>query len=106
MAHVLLHVCDDLPGIGLVPAPVQLLGHDPELDNEVAREILRLSLAALFAPEPEQGGPVITHDDFGIGAAYEVPTAFNVLPGTLNHLFLARSQNDIKNIKLGYEPSQ
>jgi hypothetical protein len=50
MSQVLLHVGDDLPGIGLVPAPVQLLGYDPELDDEVAREVLRLSLATLLPP--------------------------------------------------------
>jgi hypothetical protein len=50
MSQVLLHVGDDLPGIGLVPAPVQLLGHHPELDDEVAREVLRFGLAAFLPP--------------------------------------------------------
>ena len=36
------------PEFAFVPAPVQLLGYDPELDDEVAREVLRLSLATLL----------------------------------------------------------
>jgi hypothetical protein len=63
MSHVLLHVGDDLPGIGLVPAPVQLLGYDPELDDEVAREVLRLSLATLLLPKPLQSALIAPHDD-------------------------------------------
>jgi hypothetical protein len=45
-----LHVGNDMPGIGLVPAPVELFRNGAELDDEVAREILGLRLAALFAP--------------------------------------------------------
>ena len=71
MSDVLLNVGDDLPGIGLVPTAVQLLGHRPELDDEVAGQVLRLSLAALFPPQAEQGGFVLAHDDPGIGTADE-----------------------------------
>jgi hypothetical protein len=56
MADVALNVSDDLPGIGLVLLPVQLLGHDPKLDDEIAGQVLRLSLAALLPPQPHQGG--------------------------------------------------
>ena len=52
MPDMRLHVRDDLPGIGLVPAPVQLLGNGPELDDEVAGEVLRLDFAAFLAPKP------------------------------------------------------
>jgi hypothetical protein len=45
MSDVLLNVGDDLPGIGFVPAPVQLLGYDPELDDEIAGKVLRPDLA-------------------------------------------------------------
>jgi hypothetical protein len=34
----------------LIPAPVQVLGRKTELDDEVARKVLRLDLAALFLP--------------------------------------------------------
>ena len=47
-----LNVSDDLPGIGLVLPPVQLLGRDPKLDDEIAGLILRLSLAAPLPPQP------------------------------------------------------
>jgi hypothetical protein len=67
-----LDVDDDLPGIGLIPAPVQLLGCDPELDDEVAGEILRLGLAALLPPQPQQSRFVVPHDDPGVGAANEI----------------------------------
>ena len=50
MSDMLLHVRDDLAGVGLVPAPVELLRHGPELNNKVARKVFRLSLPELFAP--------------------------------------------------------
>jgi len=37
MAGPLLDVCDDPPCVGLVPAPVQLLGGKAELHKEVIR---------------------------------------------------------------------
>ena len=36
MAHLLLHVGEDLPGIGLIPTPIEVLGGQAELDHEVA----------------------------------------------------------------------
>ena len=72
MADMLLDIGNDLTGIGFVPAPVQVLGDEPELDDEVARQVLRLDLAALLPPQPHQGGLVIAHDDAGIRTADEV----------------------------------
>ena len=72
MADPALDVGDDLSGIGLVPAPVQLLGRKPELDDEIARQVLGLDLAALLPPEAEEGSLVIAHDDPGIGAADKI----------------------------------
>jgi hypothetical protein len=69
MADVALNVSDDLPGIGLVPPPVQLLGHDPKLNDEIAGQVLRLSLAALLPPQPHEGGFILAHDDRGAGTA-------------------------------------
>ena len=65
---------DRLAGIALIPAPIEVLGHDPELDDQVVGEVLRLDLAALLAPEPEQGGLVVAHDDPGVRAANEGAT--------------------------------
>ena len=45
-----LNIGDDFPGLGLVPAAVQLLGDNSELDSEVAGQILRLDLGAFFPP--------------------------------------------------------
>ena len=73
MRSVPLHVADDLAGVGLVPAPVEVLGRDAELDDEIAGEVLRLDLAALLLPEAEQGGLIAAHDDAGVGAADEGP---------------------------------
>ena len=52
-------------------SPIERLGHDPELDDEVGGQVLGLDLAALFPPEAEQGGLVVAHDDPGVGAADE-----------------------------------
>ena len=50
-----LDVNDRLAGIALEPAPVEVLGDRPELDEEVVGEIFRLDLAALLAPEAQAG---------------------------------------------------
>jgi len=71
MADVPLYIRKRLPGIGLIPVPIEVLRHRPELDKEVARQVLRLDLAALFAPEPDEGPLIVTHDDPGIRAADE-----------------------------------
>jgi hypothetical protein len=44
-----LNILDSLPGIALVPAPVQVLGGLAELDDEIAGEVLGLDFAALLA---------------------------------------------------------
>jgi hypothetical protein len=49
--------------IGLIPAAVKLFGNDPEPDDEVARQVLRLDFAPLLLPEPPQGGFVLAHND-------------------------------------------
>ena len=66
-----LHVLDGVAGVALIPAPVEVLGDRAELDDQVVGEVLRLDLAALLAPQPDQGGLVVAHDDPGIRAADE-----------------------------------
>jgi hypothetical protein len=63
-----LNVGDHLPGRGLVPAPVQLLGGDPELDNKIPRQILRLNFSSFFPPQPDQRLFVTPHNDPGVRA--------------------------------------
>ena len=71
MEDLPLHLGDDLAGIALVPVPIEVLGDHPELDDQIAGQVLRFDLAALFAPKPEQGGLVVAHDDPGVRAADE-----------------------------------
>jgi hypothetical protein len=51
-----LNVRDRLAGVALVPGLVELLGRRSELDDEIAGQVLRLGLAALFAPQAEERG--------------------------------------------------
>src|ERR1700751_1710862 len=67
-----LNVPKHLAGIGLVPAPVQVLGRYSELDDEIPRKVLRLNFAALFPPEPEEGAFIVAHNDPCIGAADKI----------------------------------
>src|SRR5215204_5444233 len=69
MVHPALHVGDRLPGLALEPAPVEVLGHRPELDDEVAGEVLGLRLPALLLPEPQQGCFVVAHDNPSVRAS-------------------------------------
>jgi hypothetical protein len=66
MAGPLLDICDDPPGVGLVPPPIQLLGGEAELHNQVAGQVLWLGFTAFFSPQPQQRGLVIAHDDSGV----------------------------------------
>ena len=71
MPQPMLDAFDRLPGVALVPMPVEGFSHQPELDDEVAGQVLRLGLAPFLAPEADQGGFIVAHDDPGVGAADE-----------------------------------
>ena len=58
-------------GVALVPAPVEVLGDGAELDDQVVGKVFGLDLPAFLAPQPNQTGLVIAHDDPGIRAADE-----------------------------------
>jgi hypothetical protein len=66
-----LDVGNHLAGIGFIPASIEVLGHDPELDDEIAGTILRFDLAALFPPQPQQSLLILAHDDPCVRAADE-----------------------------------
>src|SRR6476659_4757673 len=53
--------------------PIEGLGHQTKLDDEIAGEVLRLGLAAFLAPQPQQGSLVAPHDDPSVGTADEAP---------------------------------
>ena len=60
------------PSIALVPASVERLGDDPELDNEIIVRSIRLNLATLLLPQPDQRRFVGAHDDPCVRAADEL----------------------------------
>jgi hypothetical protein len=66
-----LHILDGTARVTLVPAPVQVLGNRTELDDQVFRKILRLDLAALFPPKPNQLILIVAHNDSGVRTAYK-----------------------------------
>ena len=66
MLNAPLDVFDGLAGVALVPVPIEVFGHEAELDNEVTRQVLRFDLAAFFPPEAQQSGLVLAHDDPGV----------------------------------------
>jgi hypothetical protein len=68
----MLDAFDGPPGIALIPEPIEVLGHQAELDDEVVGQVFWLSLAPFLAPEADQFLFVDTHDDPGIGAADEM----------------------------------
>ena len=70
-----LDILDDMAGRALVPVPIEVLGHEPELHHEVPGEVLRLGLAPLFAPEAKQGGLIAAQDDPGVRAADKGPSS-------------------------------
>jgi hypothetical protein len=55
-----------LAGIGLVPAPVQVLGRHAKLDNKIARQVRRFDLAALLLPQPDERRLVVSQNNPGI----------------------------------------
>ena len=55
MPDLPLDICQYLAGIGLIPAPIEVLGRDAELDDEIAREVFWLDLAPLLVPKPKEG---------------------------------------------------
>src|SRR5262249_60663746 len=73
MAEAMLYAFDGLPGIALVPVSVEGFGDEAELDDEIARLVLRLDLAAFLPPEAEEGRLVGAHDHPRVGAARECP---------------------------------
>src|SRR5438067_7671244 len=74
MLNPQLDILDSLAGIALEPVPVEWLGHDTELDDEIAGQVLRLEFAAFLSPQPQQRTFIAAHDDPRVGAADESPS--------------------------------
>jgi hypothetical protein len=93
MLHTALDSSEDLAGVAFEPVAVEGFGHDPKLDDEVARQILRLNLAAFLPPQPDEGGLIVTYDDASVRAADEVATSVTrVFPDGCFHGFLLHSK--------------
>src|SRR5215472_19084355 len=69
-----LYVADAPSRVALVPAAVKLLGSGPQLHDQIARAVLRLSLTAFLAPEAYQSRFIAAHDDPSIRSADEPAT--------------------------------
>ena len=95
MEDPLLHIDDDLPGIGLVPAPIEVLGHNTKLDDEIARQVLRLNFSPLLPPQPHQAASSVPM----MIRASEPPMKWRRSPELLFHtwFFIASSasKNDV-----------
>jgi hypothetical protein len=68
-----LDIPDHLAGVGLIPTPVQVLGHTAQLDKEVAGQVLRLHFSTLLLPQAQEGGLVAAHNDASVRAADHLP---------------------------------
>src|SRR5262249_4448247 len=66
-----LDVLDNLSSCALVRAPIEALGREPELHEQVTRIIRRLCLTPLLLPKPEEGGLVAPHDNPCVRATEE-----------------------------------
>ena len=71
MLDVALDVGNAPAGVAFVPGAVELFCCGPELHNEVAGQVLRLSLAALLLPKANEGRFIAAHNYSGIRAADE-----------------------------------
>src|SRR5258708_138944 len=71
MSHVALSVLHGMTAVQLEPAPIEVLGRDAELDDEVAREVLRFVFPPFLLPEPYERGFIGAHYDSRVGAADE-----------------------------------
>jgi hypothetical protein len=78
MPEPMLNAFDGLPGVALVPMPVERFGHQAELDDKVARQVLRLGVPPFLAPQADEGSFIAAHDDPSVGAAdEEAPVQLN-----------------------------
>jgi hypothetical protein len=79
MLDAALKCFDLMAGVALVPEPVEILGRDPELDDKIAGEVLRLDFPTLLPPKAEEGGFIVAHDNSSIRAADEGPAVVSLI---------------------------
>ena len=66
MVNPALQATDHLPGLALVPTPIELFGGLAELYRQIIGKVGWIDLAPLLPPQPNQRGLVVAHDDAGI----------------------------------------
>src|SRR5215469_18655571 len=95
MTDSLLHVGDHLPGTGLIPAPIEVLGRKSELNHEIAGQVLRLGFSTLLPPQPDQRRLVTPRDDPGIRTANKAASiGAGSFPHGIFHIFAPWSKWD------------
>jgi hypothetical protein len=93
MPYLALNVGNHLPSIGLIPAAIELLGRESQLDYEIAGQVLRLDLTPLLTPKLNKGRFIVAHDDPGVRATDEITAVLRGLfPHHLFHPFLRRRE--------------
>jgi hypothetical protein len=70
--HMALDVRDAIARVQFVPATVEVLGNETKLRDQHSRQVEWSFLAALFAPETQEGLLVLAHDDPRVRASNEV----------------------------------
>ena len=88
--HPALNRGEDLAGVAFEPFAVEGFGHYAELDDEVAGKVFQLDLAALLAPEAEQGSLIVAHNDPRVRAANETASIGGAFAHVQFHNFLLR----------------
>ena len=78
MSDASLDIAEDMARVGLIPTSIEVFGGQAELDDEIAREILRFNLTPLLSPQPQKGSLIIAHDYAGVRAANEVAPTFSL----------------------------
>ena len=71
MPAPMLDAFDSLPGVALVPVSVEGFGDEAQLDDEIARLVLRLDLPAFLPPKAQEGAFIRAHNHPGVGTADE-----------------------------------
>jgi hypothetical protein len=71
MFDAALNIGDASAGVALVPEAVEVLRSGPELNDEVAGQVLWFGFASFLTPQADQSSLVTAHDDSGVRAADE-----------------------------------
>ncbi len=68
MPNSALDILEDLPGIALEPVPIEIFGHNPELNDEVSGEVFGLDFPRLLFPQPQQCSFIVSQNNSSVRA--------------------------------------